>query len=44
MLPKSHIQFSRNAKREKKKDRAKGRLIVGIKKEWGEQECEYIEN
>lgn len=42
-LPESHIWYVKYAKREKERGRAKGGLLIGMRKVWGGRESEFIE-
>lgn len=42
-LPKSHIWHNKEATKEKEKGRAKGAMLIGKNKEWGDEEWEVIE-
>lgn len=42
-LPETHIWCSKHAKKVKERGRAKGGLLIDMRKEWGEEEMECIE-
>lgn len=42
-LPETHKWYSKSAKRIKERGRAKGGMVIGIRKDWGKEEWEIIE-